>query len=149
MISRDPRCVFVADSLGLAEVVALFLSDQGLAAEVMSPATLGGLDGLTVWSSHAVAARGIEVWVLDPSTAPRARELLERQAAQLAARTAERGAAGDITAVCEDCGQDTVFPGTEAGKVLNCRWCGAYLDVPDGSEFFGLGDADDEESEEN
>ena len=63
MIYRDPKCVFVADSLGLAEVVATWLRGQEIPAEVMNPSTLGGLLGLTPYSLTAVSATGIEVWV--------------------------------------------------------------------------------------
>src|SRR4051794_14567613 len=90
MINRDPRCVFVADSLGLAEVVALWLCDQDVPAEVMDAATLGGFDGLTWLSRTAVSARGMEVWVTDPNQIPQAQVLLAEHGAALAARVAER-----------------------------------------------------------
>jgi hypothetical protein len=131
MINRDPKCVFVADSPGLAGVIALWLSDHGIAAEVMNPATLGGLDGLTWLSRTGVSASGIEVWVLDPALAGQARELVAQHSERLAAQAAERGAGADIEAVCEACGKPSVFPGSEAGKVIECRHCGEYLDVPD------------------
>jgi hypothetical protein len=56
--ATGPRCVFVADSLGLAEIIAGGLSDQGIAAEAMDTATLGGFDGLTWLSSTGISARG-------------------------------------------------------------------------------------------
>jgi hypothetical protein len=133
MIYRDPKCVFVGDSLGLAEVVALWLTDHGIAAEVTNPATLGGLDGLTWLSRNAVSASGIEVWVQEPAQAEQARQLVAQHSAELAAKAAERGTAGDIAVVCEACGEENVFLGSEAGKVLSCESCGEYIDVPDPS----------------
>jgi hypothetical protein len=131
MIYRDPRCVFVADSLGLAEVIVVWLADHGIPAEVMNPTTLGGLDGLTWLSSTAVGASGLEVWVMDPAQAGPARDRIAEHRAQLAAHADEREAGGQITALCEDCGKESSFPGSEAGKVLNCLHCGEYIDVPD------------------
>ena len=131
MIYRDPKCIFVAESLGRAEVIVLWLADHDIAAEVMNPATLGGLDGLTWLSRTAVGASGIEVWVLDPTQAGQARELIAQHAEWLAAQAAERSAAGEIEVVCEECSKGSVFPGSEAGKVLECQHCSEYVDVPD------------------
>jgi hypothetical protein len=131
MINRDPKCVFVAESLGHAEVIALWLTDHEIAADVMNPATLGGLDGLTWLSRTGVGASGIEVWVLDPAQAGPARELVAQHAQRLAAQAAERSAAGEIEVLCEACGKRSVFPGSEAGKVLECQHCSEYVDVPE------------------
>jgi hypothetical protein len=75
MISRDPKCVFVASDAAQAAVVANWLEHQSIPARVMDTMTLGGLDGLTAWTG--VSARGIEVWVLRPDDAERARALVE------------------------------------------------------------------------
>jgi len=75
MIYRDPKCVFVGDKMGIAEVVATWLREHDIPAQVMNPKTLGGLDGLTLGSRTGVAAAGVEVWVLDAADAGRAREL--------------------------------------------------------------------------
>ena len=85
MIFRDPKCVFVGDSTGLAEVIVLWLTDHDIEAEVMNPATLGGLVGLTWLSNTGVSASGIEVWVKDPAQAEQARDLIAQRSARLAA----------------------------------------------------------------
>ncbi len=133
MIYRDPRCVHVADSPAVAELVASWLQGQGIEARVMDQSTLGGLEGLTIWSSTGVSARGIEVWVLDPEQAPRALELLaEREAERVARR--ESADVGPVAAVCEECGLTTTFPGAQRGTTQQCPHCAAYLDVPGGEE---------------
>jgi len=81
MIYRDPKCVFVANNPGEADVVAGWLSDQGIRAQVMNRATLGGLEGLTPFSPLGVATVGIEVWVQDPTQADEALRLLAEHAA--------------------------------------------------------------------
>ena len=70
MISRDPKCVFVANDVATATVVANWIEHQGIPAKVMDAMTLGGLEGLTAWTG--VSARGIEVWVVQPDDAKRA-----------------------------------------------------------------------------
>ena len=43
---RDPRCVFVANDFGQADVVAGWLGGRGIPARVMNQATHGGLAAL-------------------------------------------------------------------------------------------------------
>ncbi len=132
MIHRDPKCVFVADSPGMAEVVVLFLGGNNIEAQVMDPETLGGFLGLTPLSSTGISANGIEVWVHEQANAERARELiaqredvLKEKAAKAATRT------GTVKAECDECGKTSEFPAAEAGSVQDCPHCGEYMDVPD------------------
>jgi hypothetical protein len=132
MIYRDPKCVFVADSPGMAEVVVLFLGSNNIQAQVMDPETLGGFLGLTPVSSTGISANGIEVWVHEPANAERARELiaqreevLKEKAAKAATRT------GTVKAECDECGKTSEFPAAQAGTVQDCPHCGEYMDVPD------------------
>jgi hypothetical protein len=117
----------VGESVAQAVTVAAYLTGQGITAEVMEPNTLGGLDGLNVITG--IGARGMEVWVHDPATVPRARELLEVHGEKLEAARETR--AGFIETECEECGARIKFPASEAGTVQDCPNCGAYLDVPD------------------
>src|SRR5271166_4645357 len=111
MSYRDPKCVFVADSLGLAEIVAVYLRQHGVAAAVMNPATLGGLEGLTWVSRTGVSANGIEVWINDPAQTVQAQELLADQKEFQGARLARAAArTGTVDAVCDECGKTTAFP---------------------------------------
>ncbi len=129
-MQRDPRCVFVADNFALGEVLAAWLGEQGIPAQVMNPATLGGLVGLSVWAlaGAGVSAQGLEVWVLDPADADRARLLLEEHQQTLRERAA---GGGPVRVVCEECGKAAEFPAGQRGSVQNCPHCEAYLDVPD------------------
>ncbi|HKI38210.1 MAG TPA: hypothetical protein VKA46_40525 [Gemmataceae bacterium] len=131
MIHRDPRCVFVADSPTLAEVVVVWLDEQGIPARVMNPATLGGLLDLTPWSLTGVSSTGIEVWVDDPAQAPQALERLAEQE-QFRAEKSAVPTEGDATveAICEECGEANTFPASQRGTTQNCCHCGGYIDVP-------------------
>ncbi len=148
MINRDERCVYVADSPGNAEVLVLWLDDQGVKAQVMNPATLGGLLGLTPFSPSGVSSTGIEIWVDDPTQATLARQLIEQHEQEIAAKR-ERAAqtVGPITVVCEECNHENIFSGEQAGSTQDCEECGAYLDVP-GPEEDDWDVGDDEEDEE-
>ena len=55
MISRDPKCVFVANDIARATVVANWLETRGSPTTIMDMMTLGGLDGLNAWTG--VSAR--------------------------------------------------------------------------------------------
>ena len=128
MINRDPRCVFVANTMAHAVVTANWLNEQGIAAEVMDLMTLGGLEGLTAWAP-GISARGLEVWVLDASKAPEARRVLAEHAAARARQAEEAKEGGDLEVVCEECGRTSVFPAAQRGTVQDCPHCGEYLDV--------------------
>jgi Putative prokaryotic signal transducing protein len=148
MIYRDPKCVFVGNNFAEAEAVVVRLGHEGIPAQVMNSATLGGLDGLTHWSATGVAAAGIEVWVNDPDDVPRATRLLnEQKAALVAARSEEKG---PVAVECDECGQVTDFPARDRNSVQSCPNCGAFLDVEDedgGSDREEGGPPEDEDGE--
>jgi hypothetical protein len=148
-MNRDERCVYVADSLGSAEVIVVWLGDQGVPAQVMNGATQGGLVGLTPLSTSGVASAGFEVWVNDVSQADRARQLLEEHHRDIAAKREEAAeSVGPVAVVCEECGHETVFAGNQAGTTQDCQECGAYLDVP-GPDDDDWGAVDDDEEHDD
>lgn len=129
---RDPKCVYVANSPGEADVVAVWLEEQGFPTRVMNMSTLGGIAGLTPYSPLGISPGGIEVWVLDEPRAPQARDKLEEHSRTLvrqATAAAEHG--GPIEVRCEECGKTTEFPAEKRGTVQDCPHCGEYLDVGD------------------
>jgi hypothetical protein len=141
---RDPKCVHVDDNLARANLVAAWLGSQGIPADVMNELTLGGFEGLVSILPSKLSFRGVEVWVKDPADADRARQLLAEHAAELQAAKANR--TGTVEAVCEECGEATIFPAAEQGTIQTCPHCGALLDVPDpdadwGDEDFGEDEA--------
>lgn len=144
MIYRDPKCVFVGDKMGLAEVVATWLREHDIPAQVMNPRTLGGLQGLTPWSSTGVSAAGIEVWVLDPADAERARQLVAEHEQARAAQAELAASSGPAEAVCEECGKTSTHPAAQRGTVQECPHCGEYLDVPDADSALEM--VDEEQS---
>jgi hypothetical protein len=149
MIYRDPKCVHVADSTGEASVIVAVLAGQDIAAQAMNQATLGGLLGLTPYSSTGVSSTGIEVWVLDPGQAEQARRFLAEHAERIAAESARTAAPAEPVEVeCEECGKSTVFPGKDRGTVQTCNGCGAYLDVPGADEEWDEAEAEDGRDEE-
>jgi hypothetical protein len=133
LINRDPRCIFVTDHPGEADVVVIWLGQQEIAAQVMNRNTMGGLEGLTPWVG--VSARGIEVWVKDADDASRAGQLLAAHHALQAGKAPESTTPrGPVNVLCEECGASVAFPGADHGSVQDCPECGAFIDVLDGDE---------------
>ena len=135
MFYRDPKCVFVANDVAHAAATVNWLEHQDVRAQVMDSLTHGGLDGLNAWTG--VSARGIEVWVLDPSDVDRAKTLVAQHQKTLESLLVKKASAGPVSAHCEECGREGTFPGEHRGTVQTCPHCGAYLDVPDGDEDTG------------
>jgi hypothetical protein len=146
MLNRDRRCVFVGDTMAAAVVTATWLTSQGIGAQVMDMMTLGGLEGLTGWAP-GISARGMEVWVDDPTRADEAREILAEHQASRAEHAAAAEQRGPVTVACEECGRTSIFPPNQYGTTQDCPHCGAYMDVvlPGQAEPWEASDADDPE----
>jgi hypothetical protein len=126
MLYRDPKCVFVATGFGQADVVAGWLQEHGIPAEVMNRETLGGMI-----SPLLTTATGVEVWVVNPEQAPEAIQLLGERTVELAT---SKPSGPPVEVVCEECGKTSTFPAEQQGSVQNCPHCNAYLDVEPAEE---------------
>src|SRR5262245_52986214 len=122
-MTREHCCVFIGESFAEAETVAAFLNSEGVAASVIDPSAVGGMDGLSLMAGASTG--GLEVWVRNPAAAPYARQLLADHAHDL--RSARQQRAGLIQVDCEECGAKVKFPEAEAGTVQECPNCQAYL----------------------
>ncbi|MBY0526879.1 MAG: DUF2007 domain-containing protein [Gemmataceae bacterium] len=125
-----------------AVVTATWLNDNGIPARVMDLMTLGGFEGLTGWKP-GISARGIEVWVDDPTHIAEANTLLTQHGAELAQRTSEAQQHGPTEVVCDECGKSSVFPADQYGTIQDCPHCGEYVDVEEPC----ASTAEDDESE--
>jgi hypothetical protein len=136
---RDPRCVLVADTLAEAEAAIGWFAGRDIVAQVIEENTLGGLDGLNIFTG--VGARGWEVWVDNPDVADRARQMLaDDQAAKEATRQARTGT---VDATCEECGRSATYPAAEQGTIQDCPHCGRMIDVPDPDEDWDVGQTEE------
>ncbi len=142
MVFRDPNCVFITDDPSVADVIVSSLGHHGIEAQVMNRATLGGLIGLTPLSTTGVSADGIEVWVKNSDDVHRAKELLAEFEEAKAQKQAKLEQLGPIDAVCEECGQTSMFPGEQRGTIQDCPQCGAYIDVPGTEDEYDWTEAD-------
>jgi hypothetical protein len=138
-VYRDPRCVFVAESLAQAEAVIGWLGGKDIAAQVIEEHTLGGLDGLNILTG--VGARGWEIWVERPEVADQARRLVADYEAEKKAERDSR--TGMVAAVCEECGKTSMYPAREQGTIQNCLHCRAMLDVPDPDNDWDVGEPEE------
>ena len=143
MAYRDPRCVMVADSIEQADIVAAFLGERDIRAQVMNRHTRGGLAGFSMFAHNGVSIDGMEVWVLDIEQAPIAIELLAEQEMKRTTRETAREISGEpVIVVCEDCGTEATFPPAQRGSVQECPNCSAYIDVGDDEEIDATEDDD-------
>jgi hypothetical protein len=141
MLYRDPKCVFVADTIFQADIVAAWLDGHGIRAEVMNREMMSGLV-----SSATSGLTGVEVWVLDTEQAAEAIRLLGDRAVELATM---KPSGPPLEVECEECGEISAFPAQERGTVQTCPHCRAYIDVEplDGNEG-PLGATDSGEGED-
>src|SRR5262245_8306376 len=103
MISRDPRCVFVAGQQHEAALVIALLEEEGIEAALVNDATLGGLEGVAGIVPRA-GIKGMEVWVQDVAKAGAAREYLDRRTEEVRAlRDARQSRTGIVEVVCPSC----------------------------------------------
>ena len=131
MISRDSRCVYVADHQHEVALVLALLREDGIEGNAANSATLGGLEGVTGWVPRA-GTKGIEIWVNDLSEADKARTLLAQRMAEVQeVRTARQTRTGTVDVTCPKCEQTSAFPAAEQGTVQSCPKCSAYIDIPD------------------
>jgi hypothetical protein len=140
MTYRDPKCVHVDHNLARARLIAGWLGGHGIPADVMDEMTLGGFEGLVSILPAKLSFRGVEVWVIDPADADRARQLLADKAAEIQAK---KSRTGTVEARCEDCGRSSTFPAAQQGSIQNCPHCGAMVDVPDPDGEWDVGEPDD------
>jgi hypothetical protein len=140
MFYRDPKCVYVADSIPKAQMIAVWLEGLDIPAEAMNLHTLGGFEGLT-GIAPGVSHRGIEVWVIHPEHAEKALHLLAEHAEELAAE--RKASTGKVTAECEECGKSTEFPAAERGTVQTCPHCHKWVDVPAPDDDWDVGEEEE------
>jgi transcription initiation factor IIE alpha subunit len=134
MISRDQRCVHVADHQHEVAFVLAILRDEGIEATATNEATHGGVEGLTGWIPRA-GIKGIEIWVNDLDSVETARTILSQRLAEIQElRDARKTRTGTVDVMCTDCNQTSTFPAAQQGTVQSCPKCNAYVDVPDPDE---------------
>jgi hypothetical protein len=129
MALKDAVAVYNAANNIEAHLIHNILKDAGVEAFVAEDVSQVG-----VWMFGLLPEiHKPQVWV-DRSDIERAKPILEdfenrqlqRQAANL-----KQAASGEATleAVCEACGQRSVFPSAQEGTVQDCPHCGDYMDV--------------------
>jgi hypothetical protein len=81
---------------------------------------------LTAWTG--TSNRGIEVWVVNPEDAAKARDLIAENE-EIVSASAPPDDETTILAFCEECGRSSEFPGNCRGTIQDCPHCGRYMDV--------------------
>jgi len=125
-MQRDLTCVYRAVDVVEADIVAAWLADQGITTHVKNRYAAG-----TMQTPLIVAPKGIEVCVVDPQQAERARVLVLEHLEHRKEKADEPAMGRSIEAVCEECGKASRFPFEQRGTVQTCPHCRQYLDVPE------------------
>lgn len=85
--------------------------------------------GIGIWAFGTISQlHQPNVWVDEP-TLPQAVDLIQEFEEKIKNRNTPVEAIGEITVICEDCGQTTLFPASLDGTTQECRHCHAYVDV--------------------
>lgn len=114
--------VYRASSVEQADIVVAWLEEKGIASFVKNRHMAGG------YATLAVAPRGVEVCVVDPAEAERAKSLLADHEKSLRDRRRESGEKV-VPVQCGECGRLTNFPGELSGTVQSCPSCGQNVEV--------------------
>jgi hypothetical protein len=130
MDERDPRTVFVAENVKLADAVVQLLAANSIPAEIapVAPVETSALTGMSD------APEEFPILVNDPTKAEEARTLLanaEKIPEVRAVLEKRASRTGTVEATCEDCGKTSTWPATAMGTTEVCPHCGSYMDVPD------------------
>jgi hypothetical protein len=118
-------CVYRTVSVEEADIIVAWLAEEKINSFVKNRHAIG-----TGYLALAAAPRGVEVCVIDPDEAERARALLVEHADESAVKKLHDGPRPDIEAVCEECEKASRFPFAQRGSVQTCPHCKQYLDVP-------------------
>jgi hypothetical protein len=139
MALRDPVAVYNAANNLEAQLIRNLLNDAGIEAHVtedVSVVGVGPLGFLPERHKPQVWTEGVDIERVKPLLEDYERQQLQRQEAEVK----KTAAAGEtVEAICEECGQRSVFSAALAGTVQDCPHCGAYVDVgdsPDSEEWW-------------
>ncbi len=150
MAEDDPRTVFVAQSLELAEAAVKLLAGEGIAAEVIVPPPRAESQLIT-GVTDMVEPDEFQIRITDPAKADDANKFLGSVIATAklqAIRDKRANRTGTVTVACEECGKSSDWPATEMGTTENCPHCGAYMDIPDPDDQWSgmdFGEAEEED----
>ena len=144
MIARNSKCVYVANTVDTAQQVAAWLCAHDVPAEVTDHRELGDAESLTGIMHDD--PRLVEVWVVNSEQISKAQTLLTEMAKDLESKIAVMTVpTGNVTAVCEECGESAEFPAAERGTVQTCPHCHKWIDIPAPDDDWDVGDAEEPE----
>ena len=128
-----------------------YLALHSIPAEVVTDSTQT-ISEVVTGVSEVLPAERFEIRVTDAKQAAQARELLataESAAILQAIREKRLQRQGEVTAVCDECGQSSQWPAETMGTTESCPHCGEYMDIPDpDDDWTGVDFGEPEEGEE-
>jgi hypothetical protein len=129
MSLQDPVAVYSAAGNVEAHLVKMALIEANIEAFVSEDLSTGGL-----WMFGTLPEiHKPQVWV-SQSDWERARAICEKYEADARERRKTSQAGDDlggasVKVLCEECGEESIYPAVQRGSVQDCPRCGAYVDV--------------------
>jgi hypothetical protein len=128
MALQNPIAVYYAKTNTEAASLCHMLNEAGIEAHLMEDLSSVGFG----WGGPMPNVHWPKVWV-DKSNEQQAAAILQKYEQSVYDHQPERAAGvGDETivqAVCEECGEASMFSGRILGTVQECPVCGAFMDV--------------------
>lgn len=137
-MSKNKRCVFVADTQASAIGVSHWLRNLGIENVLVDKTTLGISNGVSFFSDDP-SGDGWQIWVNDLEDVEQAHQMLEERERKKESQREQ----GSIESTCEACGTTSEFGGKDRGTVQSCPKCGRYMDVEGGLDEFEWPDSFD------
>ena len=125
-MGRNPRCVYTAKNIEVADIVVAWLAEHQVTAIVPERHAVDA----NVLGQPAYVPGGVEVCVENDADVQRATALIDEHNHVLKSRLPEGHEGEMISVVCEKCSQTCEFEFSMAGRVAECPHCHEYLDVP-------------------
>lgn len=127
-MTEEPLLIRRATSEEEAQLIVAWLDEHGVEA------TIPGRQSTGVLAFGITDDEGVGIYVANEQSARQAQGLLAEHDRQQAAVAARASGVTEIKTRCEECNHVVSFAVELAGSVQTCPNCGAYVDVPDGSE---------------
>ena len=117
-------CLTTFETREQADMAKAMLESNGIKASVSADDAGGARPHL------AFTSGGVQLFVLDKNL-EKATAILQVEHREEASDRAFSRSETEITFECEECGKSISFPADRRGRVETCRFCNAYVDVPE------------------
>lgn len=135
---KEPFVVYTAETNLESHLVVELLANNGIEALAVEDQS-----GVSLWSFGTLSQfHKPKIWV-EKSNSERSISILQDFEEKKRQRSKANSNGGEITAVCEECGTETLFAKEFDGTTQDCPHCHSYIDVGDLPWQDDFGEPDD------